>query len=91
MKNNISEQNKSTIDDISYMEITSNVPYNTHSQVEIFYVVKGNVSITVNGATKTLHKNQICFCDRFVSHSYNLLDSSTKCIVLVVPDYYTSN
>ena len=68
----------------------SDISKNSHSQIEIFYVIKGSASVTINNATKILYKNQMCISDSFDVHSYSISDNLSKAIYVVIPDLYTS-
>ena len=41
-----------------------------HEAIEILYVTKGSVHVEINGDKRTLHENQMVFCDSFDLHSF---------------------
>lgn len=57
-----------------------------HSHIEIYYVVKGQVQVTINDETKILGKDQLSVCDSFDEHSYTLISENAQNVYLTIPD-----
>ena len=55
-----------------------------HSNIEIVYVVEGEINITINGQNMTLTKGCVSIAGSYDIHSYKTLKSS-KTIVLIIP------
>ncbi len=60
-----------------------------HSQIEICYVLDGEMTITINGKSSTIKKDQMCIVDSFEEHSF-CSEQNTKGIYFSVPDPYTA-
>ncbi|MBQ8426975.1 MAG: cupin domain-containing protein, partial [Clostridia bacterium] len=61
-----------------------------HSHLEVYYVIKGYVQVTVNNQTKILGKDQLSVCDSFDEHSYTPISNDTKSVYVTVPENLVS-
>jgi AraC-like DNA-binding protein len=61
-----------------------------HSLLEIYYVTKGSIEITINNQTKVLGKDQLSVCDSFDEHSYTHVSNDAKSVFVTIPDTLTS-
>ena len=55
-----------------------------HSNIEIVYVIKGEITITINGQNRTLTEGGISVANSYDIHAYTTEESS-KTIVLIIP------
>ncbi|MDF2567184.1 MAG: transcriptional regulator, AraC family [Oscillospiraceae bacterium] len=55
-----------------------------HSNIEIVYVLDGEMTVTINGITRILKKGDVSVCSNYAIHSYDT-ESFSKVIVLVFP------
>ncbi|MBQ7368529.1 MAG: AraC family transcriptional regulator [Clostridia bacterium] len=53
-----------------------------HSAVELLFVEKGEIEITIDGQTRTLQANDACFCDSFCVHAYPANSDSLVYVVV---------
>ncbi|MBQ8794183.1 MAG: AraC family ligand binding domain-containing protein, partial [Clostridia bacterium] len=79
----------------SYNIIIANAPKyhvskHDHSHLEVYYVIKGYVQVTVNNQTKILGKDQLSVCDSFDEHSYTPISNDTKSVYVTVPENLVS-
>lgn len=61
-----------------------------HYSVELIYVVDGKMTVTVNGNTRELERNQIAFAESYLTHS-NTPSPECDSISLVIPSEYFTN
>lgn len=61
-----------------------------HSLLEVYYVTKGSIEVTINNQTKVLYKDQLVVCDSFEEHSYKHVSKDAKSIYITIPDSLTS-
>lgn len=60
------------------------------SEIEILCVTNGQISVRLGKDTHVLDKNQICISNSFDEHSYSAVDSHSKCILLVISNFFIS-
>ncbi len=55
-----------------------------HSNIEVVYVLKGSMEITINGQTRVLHRRDLAVSNSYEIHTYNTPVSS-HCKILLIP------
>ena len=61
------------------------VPYHWHGEVEILYIIKGNLTLMLNGEDFNLYEGNIYFINQEYLHQYRSKDQSLQFYVYVFP------
>lgn len=80
------QREKSNVIDIFERNNDSVCPH-FHSNIELCYVLEGEMSITINGNTKKLCADELSIALSYDIHTYNT-ENTSKSIVLIVPVEY---
>ena len=74
-----------------YKEITNDnidgeIPFNFHSQIELYFVNKGQVDACINDQRRLLEKNQMAVALSYDAHLFRSVGSSNSSILVIPPD-----
>lgn len=70
--------------------VNNNTEPHFHSNIEMVYVLEGEINITINGHTKCLKKDEASIALSYDIHSYNTEQSSEIYVVIIPLDYISS-
>jgi quercetin dioxygenase-like cupin family protein len=65
-------------------------PHVHHDEDEVFHVIQGELSLTVDGETRTVPAGETAFAPRGVPHTYRVESERARWLVLTAPGEFES-